>query len=75
MTHSAESGSPVHPHVDAVRAYLDNGGITPETLRYAATHEALCRSWLFDLLTNLADVMEEDTRPTPPGQTDPEATP
>ena len=28
---------------------------------YAATHEALCRSWIFDLLTNLADAMEAPT--------------
>lgn len=48
-----------HPHVARVREYLDNGGITPETLRYAATHEALCRSWIFDLLTGLADVLED----------------
>lgn len=55
-----------HPHVEAVRAYLDNAGFTPETLRYAATHEALCRSFIFDVLTNLADVMEAETRPIPP---------
>lgn len=48
-----------HPHVGAVRDYLDNAGITPETLRYAATHEALCRSWTFDLLMGLAEVMEQ----------------
>lgn len=47
-----------HPHVAAVAEYLENAGITPETLRYAATHEALCRSWTFDLLTGLADVLE-----------------
>jgi hypothetical protein len=50
-----------HPFVDEVRKYLDNAGITPETLRYAATHESLCRSWIFDLLTNLATVLEEAT--------------
>lgn len=49
-----------HPHAEAVRAYLDNAGITPETLRYAATHEALCRSWIFDLLTGLADTMDSE---------------
>lgn len=68
--HSAENGLPEHPHVVAVREYLDNAGITPETLRYAATHEALCRSWIFDLLTGLADVMEAETRPIPPGKDD-----
>lgn len=51
-----------HPHVGQVRAYLDNAGITPETLRYAATHESLSRSWIFDLLMGLADTME---RPAP----------
>lgn len=50
-----------HPHVGAVREYLDNAGITPETLRYAATHESLCRDWIFDLLTNLATVIEESS--------------
>ena len=47
-----------HPQVEIVEDYLENAGITPETLRYAATHEALCRSWIFDLLTGLADVLE-----------------
>lgn len=50
-----------HPHVAKVQEYLDNEGITPETLRYAATHEALCRSCIFDLLTGLADVLEESS--------------
>jgi hypothetical protein len=49
-----------HPHTLAVREYLDNAGITPETLRYAATHESLCRSWIFDLLTGLADTMDPE---------------
>jgi hypothetical protein len=35
-----------HPMVASVKDYLDNAGIIPETLRYAATHEALCRSWI-----------------------------
>lgn len=39
--------------------------ITSENLRYAATHEALCRSWIFDVLTGLADAL--DTRVTPSG--------
>lgn len=60
---AAETDVLEHPMVDAVRAYLENGGITPETLRYAATHEALCRSWIFDLLTNLAVVLEQSTPP------------
>lgn len=55
-----------HPMVTAVRDYLDNAGITPETLRYAATHEALCRSWIYDLLTGLADTLDSSTRPGQP---------
>lgn len=47
-----------HPQVAIVEDYLRNAGITPETLRYAATHEALCRSWIYDLLTGLAYVLE-----------------
>ena len=50
-----------HPQVAIVEEYLHDAGITPETLRYAATHEALCRSWIFDLLTNLADVLERES--------------
>lgn len=50
--------TPEHPHLAAVEAYLNNAGIVPETLRYAATHEALCRSWIFDLLTGLADTLD-----------------
>ena len=52
-----------HFQVDEVRAYLDNAGITPETLRYAATHESLSRSWIFDLLVGLADTMEQPVLP------------
>jgi hypothetical protein len=49
----------MHPHAAAVEKYLEDAGITPETLRYAATHESLCRSWIFDLLMNLATSIEE----------------
>lgn len=62
----AENDAAPHPHAETVRAYLDNAGITSATLRYVTGHEALCRSWIFDLLTGLADVMEADTRVTPP---------
>jgi hypothetical protein len=31
--------------------------VTVENLRWAATHEALCRSWIFDVLTGLADLL------------------
>lgn len=32
--------------------------VTVENLRWAATHEALCRSWIFDVLMGLADQLE-----------------
>ena len=35
--------------------------VTAENLRYAATHEALCRSWIFDVLTGLAEVLERES--------------
>jgi len=42
--------------------------VTPENLRYAATHEALSRSWIFDVLTGLADLLAaEATDPAPEG--------
>jgi hypothetical protein len=34
-------------------------GVTPENLRWAATHEALSRSFIFDVLTGLADALEK----------------
>ena len=34
--------------------------VTPQNLRWAATHEALCRSYIFDVLMALADAMEGD---------------
>lgn len=33
--------------------------VTSENLRYAATHEALSRSWIFDVLMGLADILDE----------------
>jgi hypothetical protein len=33
--------------------------VTPENLRWAATHESLCRSWIFDVLTGLADALDD----------------
>lgn len=38
--------------------------VTPDHLRYAATHEALNRSWIFDVLTGLADRIESTDRPS-----------
>lgn len=32
--------------------------VTAKNLRWAATHEALCRSYIFDVLMALADAME-----------------
>lgn len=64
--HSAEK--------DALRRALSgitthNGQpLSPTNLRWAATHEALCRSFIFDVLTGLADALE--TGPTPPGGPD-----
>lgn len=56
---------------DALRAALSgitthNGQpVSPVNLRWAATHEALCRSFIFDVLMGLADALEP--RVTPPG--------
>ena len=35
--------------------------VTSENLRWAATHEALARSWIFDVLTGLADSIDDDS--------------
>lgn len=37
-----------------------NAPVTPENLRWAATHEALCRFYIFDVLTGLAAALEAD---------------
>lgn len=58
---------PEHPWATVVEAYLTNAGIVPESLRYAATHESLCRSWIFDLLMGLADTIDSATRPASTG--------
>jgi hypothetical protein len=68
MTRPQQTPDGSHPMVATVRDYLDNAGITPDALRYAATHEALCRSWIFDLLTGLADTLESQ-RVAPPAHT------
>jgi hypothetical protein len=52
---TADTG--LRERVEAVETH--NGTpITPENLRWAATHEALCRSWIFDVLTGLADALD-----------------
>jgi len=58
--HRAQGGNRVIPPplVTDVGAYLDNAGITPEALRYAATHESLSRAWVCDLLGGLADTID-----------------
>lgn len=35
--------------------------VTAENLNYAATHEALCRPWIFDVLTGLAAALSTRT--------------
>lgn len=61
MSQSPENDA---PNAAALRASLaaitpHNGTpVTAENLRWAATHEALCRSWIFDVLTGLADVFD-----------------
>ena len=37
--------------------------VTPANLRWAATHEALCRSYIFDVLMGLADALEHEAKP------------
>jgi hypothetical protein len=37
--------------------------VTSKNLRWAATHEALCRSFIFDVLTGLADALDAATSP------------
>lgn len=69
QTAENDSATIEHPIVVTVRDYLNNAGITADVLRYAATHEALCRSWIFDLLTGLADTLDAQ-RATPPDVTE-----
>jgi hypothetical protein len=56
---------------DDIEAIETHNGtpVTAENLRWAATHESLCRSWTFDVLMGLADLL--DTRVIPPGQDQP----
>jgi hypothetical protein len=44
--------------------------VTPKNLRWAATHEALCRSYIFDVLNGLADALEAETGVVPPAVTE-----
>lgn len=36
--------------------------VAPKNLRWAATHEALCRSYIFDVLNGLADALDRADR-------------
>jgi hypothetical protein len=60
---------PLTAVVSAIKTHNDTP-ITAENLRWASTHEALCRSWIFDVLTGLADALDPPTtaRPTPTDQ-------
>lgn len=46
---------------ERVRELATHNGtpVTAENLRYAATHEAMSRSWIFDVLTGLADLLDQ----------------
>lgn len=47
---------------DALAGIRTHNGqpLSPVNLRWAATHEALCRSFIFDVLTGLADALERE---------------
>src|SRR5690606_21224249 len=44
-----------------LRALATHNGspVNPENLRWAATHESLCRSWIFDVLMGMADLIDK----------------
>lgn len=64
MSQSAENDA----LIEALAGIETHNGteITSANLRWAAMHEALCRSWIFDVLTGLADAL--DARVIPPGK-------
>ena len=37
--------------------------VTPDNLRYAATHGAITASWIYDVLTGLADLIDPTEEP------------
>lgn len=50
-------------NLSAALAHVDTHNDTPvtaENLRYAATHPALCTSWIFDVLTGIADQLDTE---------------
>jgi hypothetical protein len=53
--------SAIREALRGIRTHNDEE-LSPTNLRWAATHEALCRSFIFNVLTGLADVLEEDSR-------------
>jgi hypothetical protein len=38
--------------------------VTAENLEWAATHETLCRSWIFDVLVGLAALLDDPALPS-----------
>lgn len=52
----------VRAALGAIRTHNDQP-LSPQNLRWAATHEALCRSFIFDVLTGLADALDPLYRP------------
>ena len=53
---AAEQAKALREYVAAIETH-NSTPVTPENLRWAATHEALCRSWTFDVLNGLADLI------------------
>lgn len=53
------TNAPIRAALASVKTH--NGtAVTPQNLRWAADHEALCRSYIFDVLHGLANAMEAE---------------
>lgn len=60
LDEAAESG--LRERIESIETH--NGTPpSPDDLRWAATHEALARPWIFDVLMGLADALDTPTRP------------
>jgi hypothetical protein len=60
---AATADTGLRERVEAITTH--NGTpLSPTNLRWAATHEALCRSFIFDVLTGLADALDATAAPT-----------